>query len=195
MITHIKGILIDITPSYVVIDVNGIGYFIKISLNTYSKLEGHKNIFIYTHLIFREDKCILYGFYNKNERYFFRHLISVNGIGANIAIIILSSLHTDEIGDAIIHNKEEIFKSVKGIGKKTAKRILIDLKDKINNKDFITQNNNLLLNTSLKNEALNALLHLGFSSKKKIEPIIDKIIIKNPSISIENLIKKVLKIL
>lgn len=196
MITHIKGILVNIDFSSIVIDVNGIGFFIKISLNTYYKLEGLNKIFLYIHLIFRDDKFQLYGFFNKQERLFFKNLISVNGIGANLSMIILSSLTTEEITDAIVNNKKEIFKSIKGIGDKTAKRILVELQDEIkknysnNNFDMSKQNKQLL-----KNEAIIALFNLGFSSKKKISEVLDILIFKNPSISIGELIKKALMIL
>lgn len=195
MITFIRGKLLEINPSYIIIDMGNIGVFIKISLNTYYKiLKINKDkICIYTHFIFREDNYTLYGFFDKIEREYFKCLISVNGIGPNISIIILSSLTPNKIANAIIKNEENTFKCVKGIGSKTAKRILIELKDKIQKLSFFKDDKNT--NFSIKKEAINALLTLGFSSKKQIENTLDNIIIKHPNISIEELIKKSLNCL
>lgn len=202
MITFIKGKLLEIDPSYIIMDINNIGFFIKISLNTYYKilkidtLIKKEKLCIYTHILFREDNYTLYGFFDKIERDFFKYLISVNGIGPSLSIIILSSLTPKKIANAIIKNEENTFKSIKGIGSKTAKRILIELKDKIQKISLYKDDeNNKNINFSIKEEALNALLTLGFSSKQQIEKILDNILIKNPNISIEELIKKSLNYL
>lgn len=201
MITFLRGQLLEIDPSYIILDINYIGLLIKISLNTYYKvLKIEKSIqtnklCIYTHIVLREDHLTLYGFFDKLERDFFKSLISVNGIGPNLALIILSSLTPEKIAYAITKNEENTFKCVKGIGSKTAKRILIELKDKIPKISFYKNNENDEKNTNKKKEALHALLTLGFSSKQQIEKILDNIIIKYPKISIEELIKKSLKYL
>lgn len=202
MITFIRGKLIEINPSYIIMDINKIGFFVKISINTYNKIlkinESIKKneLYIYTHLFFREENYTLYGFFDKIEREFFKCLISVNGIGPSIAIIILSSLTPKKIADAITKNEENTFKCVKGIGSKTAKRILIELKDKIPKISFCNDDENENnISFHIKEEALNALLTLGFSSKNEIEKILNNILIKYPNISIEELIKKSLNYL
>jgi Holliday junction DNA helicase RuvA len=128
MITHVKGRLVEKTPTSVVIESNGIGYLINISLNTFSQI---KNLKLYTHLQIKEDSHTLYGFYTIKEREIFRLLISVNGIGSNIARTMLSSISPDQIIDAISRENVSLIQSVKGIGSKTAQRVIIDLRDKI----------------------------------------------------------------
>ena len=131
MIVSLNGILVDKKPSEVIVDVNGIGYEIKISLRTYSKIKDLDKISIYTHLIVKEDSHILYGFYNRKERKTFLSLTSISGVGPSTAIIILSSLSANELKKAIIESDVNKIKSVKGIGLKTAERIILELKDKI----------------------------------------------------------------
>ena len=131
MISFIKGDNIEIDPTKVIVDVNGIGYEIKISLRTYSKIKDLDKISIYTHLIVKEDSHILYGFYNRKERKTFLSLTSISGVGPSTAIIILSSLSANELKKAIIESDVNKIKSVKGIGLKTAERIILELKDKI----------------------------------------------------------------
>lgn len=197
MITFIRGKLLEITQSYIIIDMDNIGILIKISLNTYYKIlkidTSKDKICIYTHFVFREDNYTLYGFFDKIEREFFKCFISVNGIGPSLSIIILSSLTPKKIANAIIKNEENTFKCIKGIGGKTAKRILIELKDKITKISSFKEDKNI--NFYIKEEAINALLTLGFSSKQQIENTLDNILIKNPNISIEELIKKSLNYL
>lgn len=190
MFEYIKGKVVDLLPTCLIIENQNIGYNISVSVNTYSKLECNKDYTIYLHQVIREDSNNLYGFYDKEEREVFRHLISVSGIGANTAIVMLSSLTTDEIKSAICTENVNTLKSVKGIGLKTAQRVIIDLKDKLSK---ITSESLPLLNTvDNKTEALEALLVLGFS-RKSIEKVLDSLLKKEPELSIEDLVKKSLK--
>ena len=191
MITHIAGKLVEKNPTHVIVETNGIGYWLNISLNTYSELSDDEAVFLYTHLAIKEDSHTLYGFKSKVEREIFRLLISVSGVGPSIARTMLSSMSTDEIQHAIASDNVGIIQSVKGIGVKTAQRVLIDLKDKILktfgiDEVFITASN------TNKNEALSALEVLGFS-KKQCEKVVDKILLEDNTISVEILIKKALK--
>ncbi|WP_185856415.1 Holliday junction branch migration protein RuvA [Blattabacterium cuenoti] len=194
MITHLRGKLIEKNQSYLIIDCHGIGYYVHISSYTYSSLfekEG-KKIHIYTYLFIKENQHVLYGFFDKIERKIFSYLISVNGIGPNSAIILLSSLTPYEIEKSIYKEDIETFHKVKGIGIKTAKRIIIELKDKIphkTGKDNSVKKENF---PSLKKEALSALNVLGFSPKES-NKVLDEILEKNPEFSVENLIKESLK--
>ena len=132
MIAHIKGLLIEESPTEVVLEVNGIGYSINISLNTFSKLGNEKNIKLFTHQIIKEDSHSLYGFYEKSERFLFIKLISVSGVGASTARTMLSSLSPNEIISAISNGDDKLIQSIKGIGSKTAQRIILELRDKLN---------------------------------------------------------------
>jgi len=191
MITHIKGKLVEKNPTYVVVETGGIGYMLHISLNTFSQLPDDEAVYLYTHLSVKEDSHTLFGFISKIEREIFRLLISVSGVGPSIARTMLSSMTTDEIQNAIASGNVGLIQSVKGIGAKTAQRVLIDLKDKILktfgiDEVFITASN------TNKNEALSALEVLGFS-KKQCEKVVDKILLEDNTISVEILIKKALK--
>ncbi|HKJ06945.1 MAG TPA: Holliday junction branch migration protein RuvA [Flavobacteriaceae bacterium] len=191
MITHIRGKLIEKNPTFVVVESNGIGYLLHISLNTFSKITDSEAIFLHTHLQVKEDSHTLYGFISKIEREIFRLLISVSGVGPSIARTMLSSMTTDEIQQAIASGNVDVIQSVKGIGAKTAQRVLVDLKDKIA-KTFVIDPNSEVLDNTNKNEALTALEVLGFN-KKQAEKIIDKILLENASTSVEDLIKQALK--
>ena len=193
MITHIEGNVCELTPTYVVLDSNGIGYFINISLTTFSKLESsiNKKIRLFTHLNVREDSHTLYGFFKIEERKVFRLLISVSGVGASTGMMILSSLSSSEINQAISSEDINKLKSIKGIGLKSAQRIIIDLKDKIKEVEIIENNFNDNHNIK-KNQALSALETLGFSAKKS-NKILDNILNESPDISVEELIKLSLK--
>ena len=193
MITHIEGNICELTPTYVVLDCNGIGYFINISLTTFSKLESsiNKKIRLFTHLNVREDSHTLYGFFKIEERKVFRLLISVSGVGASTGMMILSSLSSSEINQAISSEDINKLKSIKGIGLKSAQRIIIDLKDKIKEVEIIENNFNDNHNIK-KNQALSALETLGFSAKKSSK-ILDNILNESPDISVEELIKLSLK--
>jgi Holliday junction DNA helicase RuvA len=191
MITHIKGKLIEKHPTYVIVECNGIGYWLNISLNTSSQISENEAIFLYTHLLVKEDSHTLFGFTTKTEREIFRMLISVSGVGPSIARIMLSSMTTDEIQHAIGSGKVSIIQSVKGIGAKTAQRVIIDLKDKIL-KSYTIDEDSFDRNNTTKEEALSALEVLGFTNKQS-EKVLDKILMEDTSVPLEILIKKALK--
>lgn len=191
MITHLKGKLVEKNPTYLVIDVNGVGYWLNISLNTFSELPDEEAVFLYTYLSVKEDSHTLFGFISKIEREIFKLLISVSGVGPSIARTMLSSMTTDEIQQAIASGDVALIQSVKGIGAKTAQRVLIDLKDKISKTYAIDEVSASVSNTN-KNEALTALEVLGFN-KKLSEKVIDKILQKDKSLSVEGIIKSALK--
>ncbi|NOR29046.1 MAG: Holliday junction branch migration protein RuvA [Lutibacter sp.] len=191
MITHIRGKLVEKNPTYAIIETSGIGYILHISLNTFSLLPNDEAVILFTHLAVKEDSHTLYGFINKIEREIFRLLISVSGVGPSIARTMLSSMTTDEIQQAIASGNVGVIQSVKGIGAKTAQRVLIDLKDKILKSYAIDEDSFVESNTN-KNEALSALEVLGFV-RKQSEKILDKILLENKTESVENLIKKALK--
>ena len=191
VITHIHGKLVEKTPTHVVVDVNGIGYQIKISLQTFSALDGEL-CKLFTHLSVKEDSHTLFGFFEESERHLFRNLISVSGVGPSTAQVILSTYSPDEIINHITSADVKAIQSVKGIGGKTAQRIIIDLKDKVA-KGMPTSD--LLfdkLDNTIRDEALSALLALGFA-KKGAESKIDKVLKSNPQIaSVEELVKTAL---
>ncbi len=191
MITHIHGKLVEKNPNNVIIECSGLGYILPISLQTFSNIPDRENIKLYTHLTIREDAHILYGFANKTEREIFRMLISVSGVGPNTAMTMLSSMDCNEIQHAIASEDVEKIKSVKGIGIKTAQRVIVDLKDKILKTFNITEETSISNNT-IKIEALSALEVLGFNIKK-IDKTIQVILQDSPDISLEELIKKALK--
>ena len=191
MIAQISGRLIELNPTEVVIDCNGVGYEVKISLNTFSAMGSSDAIKLFTRFIVREDAQILYGFANKEEREMFNHLISVSGIGPNTAMIMLSSLVPEEIAAAIQSEDVRTIQSVKGIGAKTAQRVIVDLKDKMLKMAFSTENIFSGNNTN-RFDALTALITLGFE-KKSAEKAIDKI--DTGELTVEELIKEALKTL
>ena len=190
MITHIKGKLVEKTPTYVVIDCNGIGYKLHISLQTFSNIK-EENCLLFTHLSVKEDSHTLYGFLDENERSLFRNLISVSGVGPSTAQVVLSTFSADETRQYIISADVAALQSVKGIGGKTAQRIIIDLKDKLG-KGIASNDIPLYQDNDLRNQALSALVALGFS-KKIAEQKVDKILRDNPEdISVEALVKAAL---
>ena len=191
MITQLRGKLIEIYPTNAVIDCNGVGYWVNISLNTYSTLEHEEAVTIFTHLIVREDAHLLYGFATKLEREIFQKLISVNGVGPASGMMIISTLSSKEIATAIASEDAKMLQSVKGIGAKTAQRIIIDLKDKLDQNLILDVNSGESKNKS-KNEALSALEVLGIP-KKSAEKIMDKIIQNQPDADVEFLVKETLK--
>jgi len=191
MITHIQGRLIEKNPTDVVIDCNGVGYFINISLHTFSQLPVSENVKLYTHLHVKEDSHTLYGFYEKVEREIFRLLITVSGVGTSIARTMLSSLSPQEVTEAIASNNVTSIQSVKGIGAKTAQRVILDLKDKVLKVYGISAISATSSNTN-KNEALSALETLGFA-RKQAENMCDKIVNDDPLASVEKIIKQALK--
>ena len=191
MITHIQGRLIEKNPTEVIIDCNGVGYFINISLHTFSQLPTGENVKLYTHLQVREDSHTLYGFLFKSEREIFRLLISVSGIGASIARTMLSSLSPQQVIEAIASEDVVTIQSVKGIGSKTAQRAVLDLKDKIL-KVYGLEDVSAVSSNTNKNEALSALETLGFA-RKQVEKVCDKILKEQPEASVEEIIKQALK--
>ncbi len=191
MYEFIRGKIIERNPASIVMEAGGIGYFINISLNTYSKLEATSDERLYLHQAVREDAHVLYGFADKDERALFRNLISVSGVGASTAILMLSSLKSDEIITAITTENVAVLKAVKGIGAKTAQRIIIDLKDKLG-KTHETDQFLLSPNNTIRNEALSALVMLGFV-KRDAEKIVSKILQEQPETTVESVIKQALK--
>ncbi len=191
MISHIQGRLVEKNPTDVVIDCNGVGYFINISLHTFSNLPSGENVKLFTHLIVREDAHILYGFSSVAERELFGLLISVSGVGPSTARTMLSSLVPDQIVDAIATNDLATIQSAKGIGAKTAQRLVLDLKDKILKVHGLSSISSGTSNTN-KIEALSALETLGFA-RKQAEKVCDSIVKENPLASVEMIIKLALK--
>ncbi len=175
MISYIKGLITWKTPTYVVVEAGGIGYHVNISLQTYAKIEPSETIILLTYQHITENSQTLYGFAEEAERNLFKLLISVSGIGANTAQIVLSSLNTDEIKSAIVSENDRIFSSVKGIGPKTAKRIILDLKDKVV-KDLGEET--ILLpqqDNTIRDEALSALVALGFN-KIQVQKLLNQLL-------------------
>ncbi|MCL4159073.1 UNVERIFIED_CONTAM: hypothetical protein GTU68_043296 [Idotea baltica] len=192
MIGYLKGILTYKDPTLVIVDVNGVGYEVKISLYTFTQLKDMESCLLYTHLQIRDDAHTLYGFFNKEEKKAFLQLISINGVGANTALMINSSLSVEELKNAIVQEDVAVIQKVKGIGNKTAHRIILELKDKIQ-KEGIEAGIPMSSGASLRSEALSALLTLGIT-KNIAEKSIDGILKKHSSdISLEELIKLVLK--
>lgn len=191
MITHIQGKLVEKSPTDVVIDCAGVGYQINISLHTYSLLPASENVRLYTHLLIREDAHTLYGFVEKSERELFKLLLSVSGIGASIARTMLSSLDPKQIIQAIAVADVNTIQSIKGIGAKTAQRVILDLKDKVLKIYDLDEISHSVNNTN-RDEALSALEVLGFV-RKASEKVVDKIISQNPEASVEIIIKQALK--
>ena len=188
MITYIKGRLIEKTPTKIIVECNGIGYDINISLNTYENIPDEENIKIFTYLQRKEDSDILFGFSSQSERSIFQQLISVSGIGPSTARTILSSISPSEIQDAVWSEDVDRIKSIKGIGLKTAQRLIIELKDKV---DIFEKNdlNSAQEKFNVKSEALKALEVLGFS-KSKSEKVVNEIYFNDQNIELQKLIKK-----
>ncbi len=197
MIDYISGKIAELTPTQVILDNHGIGYSIEISLQTYAQLEGKEEskVFIYHHIQSSSDVELFYGFASKDERALFELLISVSGVGVNTARVILSSFSTDELRDAILSENVNAIKSVKGIGLKTAQRMVLELKDKIT-KGEGTSSDVLFSNdrNTVVDEAVSALLMLGFS-KPNISKAVKQILSEHPNIKVEELIKLALQIL
>jgi len=191
MYEYIKGTISGLSPAGVVIETGGIGYFLHISVNTFSRINGNEHSKLFLHEVVREDAHLLYGFADKDERDFFRMLISVNGIGSAIAIMMLSSYIPDDLRNAILTENVNLLKSIKGIGVKTAQRLIIELKDKVGKgvaPDKVFKTGDLVV----RNEALSALEMLGFN-KKAAENSLDQIIAAQPGLTVEHLLKIALK--
>ncbi|GAA4800188.1 Holliday junction branch migration protein RuvA [Litoribaculum gwangyangense] len=191
MITHIQGKLIEKNPTHVVIECNGLGYMLNISLHTYSQIPDKENLKLFTHLQVKEDSHTLYGFSSLVEREIFRLLISVSGIGASIARTMLSSLTPQQIKEGIANNDVALIQSIKGVGAKTSQRVIIDLKDKIL-KIYDIDEVSVSKDNTNKNEALSALEVLGFV-RKQAERVVDKILVTQPEANVETIIKQALK--
>jgi Holliday junction DNA helicase RuvA len=194
MIAFLKGKLVRKEPTFVIIDVNGIGYHVHISLQTYSEIKDQENILLFTHLSIREDAHVLFGFSKENEKKLFQLLISVNGVGPSTAIVMLSFMSIDELKNAIIHDDAVALQRIKGIGGKTAQRVIIELKDKLKKDSLeeILPNTGVRHNT-LRNEALSALITLGIN-KVAAEKSVDVVLKKSGNtITLEDLVKQALK--
>ena len=191
MIYYLKGVVQELTPTYAVVEVGGVGYYVSVSLNTSQKLQQGRECLLYTQQIIREDAHLLFGFYEKAEKEMFNLLISVNGVGAVSAMILLSSLDLAEISRAILSGNSGVLQKVKGIGAKTAERIIIDLRDKVQKFEF-TEGETPLTDNKVKEEALSALEVLGIP-RKTSEKIMDKVLKQAPKTSTEELVKQVLK--
>jgi len=193
MLEYIHGKIAETGPAHLVLDINGMGYLVNISLHSYSQLEGKTEAKLYIHEHIREDAYTLYGFADMAERELFRHLISVSGIGANTGRMMLSSMSPEEIRGYILTGNVNQLKGIKGIGAKTAQRIIVDLKDKlgkepVDQKLFAPQDN------TIHDEALSALVMLGFA-KNSAQKAIDKITSQSPDLKVEQVIKQALKML
>ena len=191
MIAHVQGKLVEKTPTEVVIDCNGVGYHINISLHTYSLLPNTDFVKLFTYLMIKEDAHSLYGFVEKSEREIFKMLLSVSGIGAGIARTMLSSLEPKQIIQALASGDVATIQSIKGIGGKTAQRAILDLKDKVL-KIYDLDEVSLSQNNTNRDEALSALEVLGFV-RKASEKVVDKVISQNPDATVELIIKQALK--
>ncbi|MFC2449941.1 MAG: Holliday junction branch migration protein RuvA [Flavobacteriaceae bacterium] len=191
MIYYLKGVVQELTPTYAVVEVGGVGYYVSVSLNTSQKLQQGRECLLYTQQIIREDAHLLFGFYEKAEKEMFNLLISVNGVGAVSAMILLSSLDLAEISRAILSGNSGVLQKVKGIGAKTAERIIIDLRDKVQKFEF-AEGETPLMDNKVKEEALSALEVLGIP-RKTSEKIMDKVLKQAPETSTEELVKQVLK--
>jgi len=191
MIEYIKGHIAQITPTFMIIETGGIGYLVNISINTFSLLEGKTEHKILIHEVIREDAHQLFGFSDSGEREIFRLLISVSGVGANTARMMLSSLSPGEIEMAIASSDVHVLQGVKGIGSKTAQRIIVDLKDKIGKHAGSGEIFSLTDNTN-RDEALSALVMLGFA-KSAVAKVLDKIVREEKSLTVEDMIKRALK--
>ena len=203
MFEYIKGELTELTPALAVVEAAGVGYAINISLNTYSAIQGKKDVRLFIHEALsaggRDDSFTLYGFATKKERELYRLLITVSGVGANTARMILSSLSASELGNAIASGNDKLLKSVKGIGLKTAQRIIVDLKDKVLSLG-ITQEMSAtgvgqpIVESHVKEEAVSALVMLGFSPAPSAK-VVDQVMKDNPGIEVQQVVKLALKLI
>lgn len=193
MIEYVRGELAELTPAYAVVDCGGIGYFLNISLNTYSRLQQEKTVRLYVYEAIREDAYVLYGFFSRQERELFEMLISVSGVGPNTARMILSSFSADDLQTVIATENVNMLKAVKGIGAKTAQRIIVDLKDKIKQgaNPLIVQ---LESRSETYDEAVAALVMLGFP-QQAVQKVVGKLLKDSSMDKVEDVIKKALKML
>lgn len=192
MFEYIKGTLESLTPAEAILENNGIGYNIQISLNSYTKLQNCSECRLYIYTVIREDMHQLYGFFDRNERDMFLMLISISGIGPNTARMMLSSMTPEDLADAVTNNDTNRIKSVKGIGLKTAQRVIIELKDKVCKSQSEELPVESVQDTRKREEALGALVMLGFP-KNQADKVLSDLMKENPSCSLEQLIKQALK--
>jgi Holliday junction DNA helicase RuvA len=193
MIGYLKGEFVHKSPALVQVDVNGVGYDVQISLNTYSKIQQLDKGLLHTCLLIREDAHILYGFFDTAEKEMFIHLLSVSGVGATTARVMLSYMKPDELSRCIVQGDSRTLEGIKGIGKKTAERLVLELRDKLA-KQPIESNNSPVKNNTLQQDALNALTALGIN-RQAAGIAIEKTLAGNPNLSVEELIKKALRTL
>jgi holliday junction DNA helicase RuvA len=193
MIAYLKGDFVYKNPAVVHIDVNGVGYEVMITLNTYSKIQNLDKGILYTHLLVREDAHILFGFFDTAEKEIFLMLLGVSGIGASTARVMLSYMKPNELARAIVMGDSKTLESIKGIGKKTAERIVLELRDKLA-KHPVESNISPMINNTLHTDALNALTALGIN-RQAADQAIQKALAAEPGLSVEALIKKTLRIL
>lgn len=194
MYDYFKGTLAEVQPTYAVVECGGVGYYANITLNTYTKISALSQVLLYVHLVVREDAHLIYGFATKEERSIFRQLLSVSGIGPNTALIMLSSMTVNEVVGAIQTGNVDAIKRVKGIGLKTAQRVIIELKDKMGAGADVPVLVGMGVDNPAKDEALAALVALGFV-KNNAQKALDKLCAAQPGSSVEELIKQALKML
>ena len=193
MISYLKGEITFKTPTFIIVETGGVGYHVLISLHTYAQIEKLERVKIHTHLLIREDSHTLYGFAEESERSLFQHLISVSGVGPNTAQLLLSAMTPDEIRSAIIGENEQAFSKVKGIGPKTAKRIILDLKDKMVKSSGDAPLSLLPQDNTAREEALSALVALGFA-RVQVQKVLNAVLKEKPSANnVEELIKLALR--
>jgi len=193
MYEYVSGKIVESSPAHVVIENNGLGYFLNISLTTYTAIKELKETTLYVHENIREDAYLLFGFYNQEERTLFRQLISVSGIGANTARMMLSSMPPGELKVAIITGNANQLKGIKGIGLKTAQRVIVELKDKLG-KEGSDEKLFMATDNTVREEALSALVMLGFA-RAASQKVVDKLLVADPGSKVEQIIKQALKML
>ena len=193
MIGYLKGEFVAKNPALVLVEVNGVGYEVQISLNTYSKIQSLDKGMLYTHLLIREDAHILFGFFDLAEKEMFQQLINVSGIGASTARVMLSYMKPEELAKAIVQGDTRTLEGIKGIGKKTAERMVVELRDKLA-KQPLDLNISPMKNNTLHQDALNALTALGIN-RQAASMAIEKTLAANPIMPVEELIKKALRTL
>jgi Holliday junction DNA helicase RuvA len=195
MIAFLSGDFVKKTPSYVYINVSGVGYDVQISLNTYSRIQELEKGILQTHLIVREDAHVLFGFFDQTEKEMFLQLIAISGIGANTARVMLSYMKPDELSRAIVQGNSKALENIKGIGRKTAERIVVELRDKLARQPIeVDSNISSFKNNTLQSDALNALIALGIN-RQAADQAIQKVLAQDPGVGVELLIKKALQIL
>lgn len=194
MYNYIEGKIAEAHPAFAVLDCQGVGYLIRISLNSYTEIKDLKSCKLFVHLQVREDAMELYGFFSEQERRLFRYLTSVSGVGPNTALLILSALPPEQLMNAILSENVALLKAVKGVGPKTAQRLIIELKDKIAKEEPYEVTKIDILHNTKREEALSGLVVLGFA-RLHAAKVVDKLLNQNPDITVEMLIKESLKIL